>query len=854
MEQNKKYFAFISYSHEDEEWAKWLQHEFEHYHLPVPPPVTINPESFPDKFHPIFRDIYELSGGELNPQITDALKSSTNLIVICSPNSAKSNYVNEEILEFIEIGKQNGGSNISNIFPLIVCGIPNSKDNSENECFPKALRDLPTELIAGDVTKHGREHAFVKVLSGTLRRSGVSFGMLWNQFERDRIEAERKERERKDQLLRIQSLFLAEKAESLIDHHEYDLANLIALEALPNNLAEPNRPYVREVEDSLRKSSVYTSPIIRSSIQGRCIQTNGEIVITEEENCRLKLWDIKTCALIDTIDLEDWLKEYYKDMLDAQEIDSYILRKRWLKSIAFPKAMHNVVYLYTLDSLLSIDLDVRPQKPQLLFKRDAMVHDTHTADVVFSNNGCYYFWLTKEYTNHFSVSLYDNITNQKIFNYIEAARPYVAFSPNNKLIACACYKDIHVYDIENLKTNNSGYLAKYRCYDPLFCTFVDDVNVLVVRGNKSIEIWNFESKNVETIYTSDTDILDVLYKDNLLVFVTSSQQIRVLDTQYKLIIARLDWSNQVRLLSFSHDGSSIYFRDASSFRMWDFHIRADGSRVLYYHSHLVHCVGHSQDMSYFVSISEDCAKIWDTEQQKIIKSIALEDLGFISKIVVSKPHGKIFMSGYQLYCADISSGSIKQIADEECNICLSFDEKYLLKSTDNIITIYDIESLTMFKKIILPDNQDLLWGESIVFHPNETLIVTASRDIVEYETLVLTVWDYVKGAPINSIRINDCFDIATSSRVVIRFSDNGDSVILNEMEDDVYEWCFRANALYKINIQTNEPQYVGNIIEGDGVFVVLREQLSLQQLMDKTRAALGGRTLTLEERNKYYLI
>ena len=119
---------------------------------------------------------------------------------------------------------------------------------------------------------------------------------------------------------------------------------------------------------------------------------------------------------------------------------------------------------------------------------------------------------------------------------------------------------------------------------------------------------------------------------------------------------------------------------------------------------------------------------------------------------------------------------------------------------------------------------------------------------------MLTVWDYVKGAPINSIRINDCFDIATSSRVVIRFSDNGDSVILNAMEDDVYEWCFRANALYKINIQTNEPQYVGNIIEGDGVFVVLREQLSLQQLMDKTRAALGGRTLTLEERNKYYLI
>lgn len=29
MEQKRKYFAFISYSHKDSEMAKWLQHEFE---------------------------------------------------------------------------------------------------------------------------------------------------------------------------------------------------------------------------------------------------------------------------------------------------------------------------------------------------------------------------------------------------------------------------------------------------------------------------------------------------------------------------------------------------------------------------------------------------------------------------------------------------------------------------------------------------------------------------------------------------------------------------------------------------------------------------------------------------------
>ena len=599
VDNDKKYYAFISYSHKDEEWANWLQHEFEHCHLPT----TLNGiEGLPDNFRPIFRNIDESSGGELKPQITNALKSSAHLVIICSPNSAKSVYVNDEIREFIKIGKQNGANNISNIFPFIVQGIPHSKDNPANECFPQALKELPTELIAGDVTKHGHEHAFVKILSGTLHNSGVNFGMLWNQFERNRIEAERKEREQKEQLLRTQSLYLAEVANNLINDLEYDVANLIALEALPHNLADPNRPYVREAEDSLRKSSVYTSPIIRPSSSGKCIQTNGKIVVAEEDDCKLQIWNAKDGKHIGTIELKGWLNEYYKDMLDSHAIDSYILRNHWLKAIAFPKTMQNVIYVYTFDSLLSIDFDTLPIKPQLIFKRDSgsIAHFSHTADVIFSHDKRYYFWLTKE--SECRLCLYDNITSQEIFSFSND-KSSVVFSPNSRLIAFACHKDILVYDIENLKANNSCYLAKYRCNDPSFCTFADDTNILVVRGNNSIEIWDYVSKKVETIHTSKTNISDVLYRDNILVYVTSSNQIRVLDTQYRFMIAQLDWNSKVKLLSFSNDGDSIYFRDERSLRTWDFHTRTDGSHILYYHQNYIDATAYSQDMSYFVSIS-----------------------------------------------------------------------------------------------------------------------------------------------------------------------------------------------------------------------------------------------------------
>lgn len=111
MVQDNKYFAFISYDRRDEDWAKWLAHEIEHYHLPT----KFNDRSdLPQELRPVFRDVDELSAGNLPDQIKEALNISTNLIVVCSPRSAQSEWVNLEIEEF----KRNNG--VQHIFPFIV--------------------------------------------------------------------------------------------------------------------------------------------------------------------------------------------------------------------------------------------------------------------------------------------------------------------------------------------------------------------------------------------------------------------------------------------------------------------------------------------------------------------------------------------------------------------------------------------------------------------------------------------------------------------------------------------------------------------------------------------------------------
>lgn len=65
MKVNKKYYAFISYKSEDAEWAIWLQHELEHYHLPASFNGRANVRQ---DLRPVSRDIDELSAESLSEQ------------------------------------------------------------------------------------------------------------------------------------------------------------------------------------------------------------------------------------------------------------------------------------------------------------------------------------------------------------------------------------------------------------------------------------------------------------------------------------------------------------------------------------------------------------------------------------------------------------------------------------------------------------------------------------------------------------------------------------------------------------------------------------------------------------------
>ena len=102
METATKRYAFISYNHKDQEMAKWLQAKLESYKLPT----EIHNEFENSRYlRPVFRDKTDLNAGILSEELKKHLISSKYLVVVCSPNSAKSKWVNDEVKVFLEMGR-----------------------------------------------------------------------------------------------------------------------------------------------------------------------------------------------------------------------------------------------------------------------------------------------------------------------------------------------------------------------------------------------------------------------------------------------------------------------------------------------------------------------------------------------------------------------------------------------------------------------------------------------------------------------------------------------------------------------------------------------------------------------------
>ncbi len=164
------YDAFISYSHRDMAWARRLQRRLESF----PIPRGLGEETLLRRLK-VFRDQTDLAGVELQASLERELRAARYLIVLCSPHSAASRWVNEEVRLFQSLRGD------AFVIPFIVEGEPGS-DDPALECYPPALRS-GKELLGANVQEIGKDKAFLKLASILL---GVRFNRLVDREKRRR--------------------------------------------------------------------------------------------------------------------------------------------------------------------------------------------------------------------------------------------------------------------------------------------------------------------------------------------------------------------------------------------------------------------------------------------------------------------------------------------------------------------------------------------------------------------------------------------------------------------------------------------------------------------------------------------
>lgn len=170
MEHDYRYYAFISYSHKDAKWAKWIHGALEHYRLPA---VMRKAEKngYPKKIAPVFIDSADLGSGVLAKKLPKELEDSRSLVVLCSPNSAKPNdqginWIDLEVSHFCDIGRTD------KIVPVIVEGSP-----GESFC-PRLKKE---GILALDATKQKRKRLLNDIVAALL---GLRPDDLWKREKR----------------------------------------------------------------------------------------------------------------------------------------------------------------------------------------------------------------------------------------------------------------------------------------------------------------------------------------------------------------------------------------------------------------------------------------------------------------------------------------------------------------------------------------------------------------------------------------------------------------------------------------------------------------------------------------------
>jgi len=713
-----RFDAFISYSRKDRAFAEILERALENY---KPPKI----EKVPQRNLNIFRDEEDLTGPDYYKAIDKNLAESGKLIILCSPNSRNSKFVNDEIRRFAKKYKA------ENIIPILLAGIPNNaakRGDEDKMAFPDALMEvMELPLAISYVDKDWRKNNITK---GIFRNNW--FSLLANIFGVPRDELEERDRmrqkRRRKTIYTIGSLALIvlscitawalwnrhqvatlkyyenninqarifeEKAGNALEEQSiagYQKAWLYTLKALSQDVKKPKKQLSlsrgRIESGSISSGSginqqIWTSPYLPEEITSIASSPDNSHIAMATRDGLLRIWDMN-CG-------EESAKGagHFKKMTDlAFSTDGHLLASAANDSLVFlwKLDLHSILKPDTLtfpgESISSVALN--PMKPQL-----AAV--SNTGDVFLQPLSRRRGFMRKTYL------LSNQTIKEKFYALGEAGNSlqinHIAFSSDGKYLACGSSDSkIHLISLRTRKeiaplSGHSAAIAKLEFIPKtetlVSFSFDNTIRIRdVVTRNASAIIQGGDEKITGMDLGEDGKILACGYEQGKIVLWKLGGDNKWIE--WKKIVGTRSAVGQV---VFTKNDSLIFSAHHDDrLRLWDV---ATGKMLAVSQGHrdAVNTVAFSPDSNIFASGSDDGYVIlWDARSGK--------ELGRLSG-----HRGKVLSLAFNTNGTYLASGG-----------------------KDSTICLWNIKTMQLDGKL----HDDLVHVWSVAFSPVDSLLAAAS--------------------------------------------------------------------------------------------------------------------------------
>ncbi|MFK5971249.1 MAG: trypsin-like peptidase domain-containing protein [Candidatus Marithrix sp.] len=626
----------------------------------------------------------------------------------------------------------------------------------------------------------------------SLLAGGVAW-WKWLEAEEKTLLAEEKTvlaQEQTDEALKTQSLFLADLSQQQTDNGSTTNGILLALEGLPKNMSEPDRPHVFEAEQKLYHAVLNHSELKMSeqlilegdnSLNDTSFSPNGKMIATTENDSEnsgtVRIWDASNGKLLHTL-------------------------------IGHPNFVHRVIF--SPNSLLLATTSYNGNV--LLWEAEIRLWEAKTGKLLHV------------------------LTKQKY-------RPTdIIFSPDNLTLATASYQS----NIANLWQVKTGKLIRtfigHESGGISDITFSPDGLTLATAsfGDKTARLWNVETgKLLHTLIGHKEGAVDVTFSPDGLTLVTASfdKTARLWEVKTgKLFHILTGHEDTIDDQKFTYDGLTLATASYDkTIRLWEVKTGKLLHTLTGHIDRIRHIAFNSNGLMLATASFDKTAHMWDVETGKLLHILAGHK-GIVRSVEFSPDDMTLITVSetirmWNVETNDYTLPEVKDIKFKSDDLFLIYDDAIYSPNSmtsavisGKTVKLWNIETDKLLH--VLSHKNDV---ENILYSPNGQILATMSNETINLwktETgkllYSITGHEFNSGNPIFSPD-GLTLAIATSDKVVQLWKvKTGELLHTFQYEKDINDFVFSPNSL-NLAIVSNKTVSLREIKTGKSLNSFLHE-------------------------------